>query len=42
MNDFLEEVYCTDTIYSVNRDNYRIVPGTSFSKYLHYGTSGTE
>jgi len=24
------------------RINYKIVPVTKFSKYLHYGTSGTE
>jgi hypothetical protein len=41
---------CTDSIYRVYRQyiqgvskiNYRIVPVTSFNKYLQYGASGHE
>jgi hypothetical protein len=39
---FLKGVYCTDSIYSVYRINYKIVPVTNMNKYLYYGTSGTE
>jgi hypothetical protein len=39
---YFKEFYCTKSIHSVYRINYRIVPVSSFNKYLHDGTSGTE
>ena len=35
--------FITQTVYTrCTRINYKIVPVTSFNKYLHYGTNGNE
>ena len=42
-NMFYLKIFIVQIVYTVcTRINYKIVPVTSFNKYLHYGTNGTE
>jgi len=39
---FFKEIYCTESVYGVYKDELQIFPVTSFNKYLQCGTSGIE
>jgi len=38
---FEKKIYCTESIYSMHKDSYKVVPVTNLNKYLHYDTSET-
>jgi hypothetical protein len=42
LHNFFQEVYCTESIYSVYKDKLQIFPVTNLNKFLHYGTNETE